>query len=340
MKHSNIAIFIPHSGCPHQCSFCNQRTISGQASSPSPEEVSGILRQAKVEIADPANTEIAFFGGSFTAVPASYRRTLLKAAEPFLGEDGFSGIRISTRPDAIDREVLSELKEAGVTAIELGAQSMRNEVLSANGRGHTAEQVRTASALIREQGFSLGLQMMTGLYQDDREGALFTARELAECRPDTMRIYPVAVLKGTELGRLWEAGIYRPMELAESVDLCAELLWYFHLKGIRVIKAGLHASAEVEANRLAGAYHPAFRELCEQRIYRERAMELLSCIPGADPVTIGVSPRAVSKMAGQKRENILLLEKETGRKLRIRGRAGLAEYEIILVEEEEGQHCF
>ena len=165
MKHSNVAIFIPHVGCPHLCSFCNQRNISGENSIPTGEDVKNICFSAINEITDKSNAEIAFFGGSFTAIDRTYMIELLSAASEFVGKGKFKGIRISTRPDYIDDEVLYILKKYGVTSIELGAQSMSDRVLEANERGHSAEDVRKASLLIKEHGFELGLQMMVGLYQ-------------------------------------------------------------------------------------------------------------------------------------------------------------------------------
>lgn len=172
MKHANVAIFVPHNGCPHQCSFCNQRSITGQQVQPTPQDILSAIQVAKSsQNAQIRETEIAFFGGSFTAIERSYMCALLNVAAPFVKDKTFSGIRISTRPDAIDDEILTLLKQYGVTSIELGAQSMDDSVLVHNQRGHTAEQVRTASRLIKSYGFSLGLQMMTGLYGDTVNGA-------------------------------------------------------------------------------------------------------------------------------------------------------------------------
>ncbi|MCI8441835.1 MAG: radical SAM protein [Provencibacterium sp.] len=306
MKHANIAFFVPHAGCPHRCSFCDQHAISGEAQPPSPDEVcqtlSGILQQQNHR-----ETEIAFFGGSFTAIERKTMVALLKAASVFIGPGRFSGIRISTRPDAIDREVLSILQAYRVTSIELGAQSMDERVLLLNHRGHTAQDVRRACSLIRETGFSLGLQMMTGLYGDTDTGALQTAKELAALHPDTMRIYPTAVLRGTGLERLFREGAYRPPGVEESIPLCAELLRYFTSHGIRVIRMGLHASPELEERLVAGAYHPAFRELCEgELLYIEMKRRLQTLLPGAYRIT--VHPTMVSRAVGQKKRNLQRLQ--------------------------------
>ncbi|MBR3789881.1 MAG: radical SAM protein, partial [Clostridia bacterium] len=175
MKHSNISLFVPHAGCPNQCSFCNQKTISGRVKELTKEEVKRTLEFASNSKLSAENTEIAFFGGSFTAINRDYMISLLEEAKPFIDNGLFSGIRISTRPDSIDEEVLGILKSYKVTAIELGAQSTNDEVLLYNRRGHTKADIINASLLIKKYGFSLGLQMMTGLYKSTRNRDIETA---------------------------------------------------------------------------------------------------------------------------------------------------------------------
>ncbi|MBQ3884903.1 MAG: radical SAM protein [Ruminococcus sp.] len=301
MKHSNISIFIPHVGCPHQCSFCDQRTISGAQHLPDGNEVREICSQALAEIKSPENTEIAFFGGSFTAIPRDYMTELLEAAEEFVGEGKFSGIRCSTRPDCIDDEILSLLKQRGVTAIELGAQSMSEKVLELNERGHTSADVVKAAGLIKKYGFELGLQMMTGLYGSSVQTDMETFNKLAELCPAVMRIYPVVILSGTKLAELYKSGEYVPYSFDEAVELCSEILQYADEKGIRVIKCGLHASEFVEQDMVGGFYHPAFRELCESRIYL-RKIEVLA--EGCSYVHISVPSRDISRAVGHKKSNI------------------------------------
>lgn len=307
MKHSNISIFVPHAGCPHQCSFCNQKTISGAQKPPSAQDVHTICRQAMSEVRDRQNCEIAFFGGSFTAIERGYMLELLDAAKCYIGENGFKGIRISTRPDFIDREILDILKAYGVTAIELGAQSMKDKVLSANERGHTAEDVYKASGLIREYGFELGLQMMVGLYQSTLNDELDTMKKIIKIHPDTVRIYPVVVLKGTKLGDLYESGDYKLMPLDTVVELCGRMLVEFDNKGIDVIKCGLHASDGVEGDMVAGYYHPAFRELCESLIYRQAVEKAVGEKCGT--VKLAVNPSCISKALGHKKSNVEYFKK-------------------------------
>lgn len=331
MKHSNISVFVPHVGCPHKCSFCDQRTISGAQSLPCGRDVREVCEQALREVRSPENTEIAFFGGSFTAIPRDYMLELLEAAKEYVGEGKFMGIRCSTRPDCISAEVLELLKGFGVTAIELGAQSMKDEVLEANERGHTAQDVVNASRLIREHGFELGLQMMTGLYKSSLADDMDTARKIADLAPDTVRIYPVAVLRGTRLGQLYLSGEYAPVPFDEMVEVCADIMKLFTDKGIRVIKCGLHASEFVEQDMVAGYYHPAFRELCEAAIYRSIILDAIEKeLPDCrGKVTAEVSSRCISKAVGQKRANIEFF-RERGLDLTIVGSETVPIYECKL----------
>lgn len=304
MKHSNIAIFVPHNGCPNACTFCNQREITGQAYQPTPQDIIHAVNTAR-QYSDTKNTEIAFFGGSFTAIPREYMTALLETAAPYVWSGEFQGIRLSTRPDCIDEEILDILKSHGVTAIELGTQSMCDEVLLANKRGHTVQDSIFSSELIKKYGFSLGLQMMTGLYGSNDEKDRYTAQQIADLQPDTVRIYPTIVMKGTELAELYRQGKYIPQTLETAVPLCAELLQFFEEQHIRVIRLGLHDSDSLKENMLAGAYHPSFRELCESRVMFENAVEMLTEYGISNgEVVFCVSPKSVSKFVGQKKSNI------------------------------------
>lgn len=308
MSHKNIALFVAHIGCPNMCSFCNQHIISGRQETATAADVHDAVKTALDSGC--RDGQLAFFGGSFTAIERSYMLELLSAAKPHIDACEITGIRISTRPDAIDEEVLQILKEYGVEAIELGAQSMDDEVLRLNRRGHSSDDVRNASHLIKSFGFELGLQMMTGLYGDSDAGAIKTAEELIKLQPDTVRIYPTVVLEGTELGDLYNQGKYKPQTLEEAVPLCATLLTMFEEAGIKVIRLGLHSGGNVEDGYVAGAYHPAFRELVEGRIYYEKALKGLSRFEGGLGHTykIHVNPKEISKMRGQKQQNIVQLK--------------------------------
>lgn len=300
MKKGNISIFVPHQGCPCACSFCNQKTITGQNELPTADDVRNAvdtaLRKKEYEY------EIAFFGGSFTAIDREYMLELLEAAYPYIKNGQVKGIRISTRPDCIDHEVLDILKKYGVTSIELGAQSMDDEVLEANRRGHTAQDVCNASELIKEYGFELGLQMMTGLYKDTAEKSIETAKKIIELAPSTVRIYPTVVLKGTYLAELYLKEEYVPLNADDSAELCAILVPMFENAGIKIIRLGLHSSRDIKENMLAGGFHDSFGELVKSRIMVNKILEL----PPAD-YQVYVNPRSVSKLKGNKKSNIYLL---------------------------------
>lgn len=327
MKHSNISVFVPHIGCPHRCSFCDQNTISGTQKAPSGKEVHDICERALSEIKSPENTEIAFFGGSFTAISEKYMTELLESVQEFIGEEKFKGIRISTRPDCISAEVLDVLKKYGVTSIELGAQSMVDSVLEANGRGHTAEDVFRACKLIREYGFELGLQMMIGLYKSTAYDELETVERIIEICPDTVRIYPVVILKNTRLGELYQSGRYKMFTFEQAVNMSSSAMAEFERNGIRVIKCGLHASEFVEKDMIGGFYHPAFRELCEGLIYRYN-MEYYVNVTDRNYV-FAVNRLCISKAVGHKKSNIEYFSRQ-GINIEIIGDENIPKYHVEL----------
>ncbi|MBQ6067487.1 MAG: radical SAM protein [Clostridia bacterium] len=325
MKHVNVALFVPHLGCPHTCAFCNQRAISGQTSPLTPEMIRDACETARACPHDVENSEIAFFGGSFTAIERDEMLRCLEAAKPYVGRD-FGGVRISTRPDGIDGKVLSVLKDYGVTAIELGAQSMDDTILALNERGHTAADTENAARLIKENGFSLGLQMMTGLYGSDGAKDRATAERFVKLSPDTVRIYPTVVLEHTKLAELWRQGSYEPPTLEEAVALCAGLLRLFRDNGIRVIRLGLHSGGSVAEGYLAGAYHPAFGELCESRVYRDLLEERFGGLPSG-AYAVYVNPRAVSRAIGHRKSNLAYF-REKGYHITVKPDDAAGQYEI------------
>lgn len=332
MSHSNISIFVPHSGCPHQCAFCNQKSITGsEAQIPETKTVRKICRQALAEVKNPKDTEIAFFGGSFTAINRADMLNLLETANEFIGDNKFCGIRISTRPDCIYPEVLKVLKEYNVKTIELGAQSMDDEVLSANERGHTAKDVENASRMIVEYGFDLGLQMMTGLYKSTVESDIATAKAIISLNPSQVRIYPTVILENTTLGEYFKKGVYKSYSLEKTVELCATLLEMFYESNIPVIKLGLHASELVQAQMLSGVYHPAFRELCEGMVFRNRIENELD-VCGIKSARVSVSKGRLSQAIGQKKSNSEYFNNK-GIKLRFSEDESLSGYQIKIEEE-------
>lgn len=268
--------------------------------------------------------EIAFFGGSFTAIDRAYMLSLLHAAQPFLGD--FYGIRISTRPDYIDSGILSLLRSYGVTSVELGAQSMDDSVLELNRRGHTAEDVEHACRLIRSFGLSLGLQMMTGLYGSTPEKDTQTAGRFVALHPDTVRVYPTVIMRDTPLADLYRCGKYRPYPLTQSVDLCAKLILLFAKADIALIRLGLHYSDSLISNSLGGNYHPAFKELCENKIFFDRFLEQAMRFDGKR-LTVTIHPKSLSKFLGQRKQNLTKLQ-SMGYELKLQFDDTLEKYEL------------
>ncbi len=328
MKHINVSLFVPHLGCPNDCIFCNQKTISGKTEPLKQEDILSAVNTAIKGNHDKNNSEIAFFGGSFTAIDRALMLSYLETVRPYIGTH-FSGIRISTRPDCIDEEILALLKRNGVTSIELGAQSMCEDVLIKNERGHSPRDTEAAARLIKEAGFSLGLQMMTGLYGSTDEKDIYTATKFIEMNPDTVRIYPTVVLENTALAGLFEKGEYLPPSLNSSVKLCAVLLKKFNEKGIKVIRLGLHSGGNVEEGFIAGVYHPAFRELVESEIYKNIIEEKLTGLPDGE-YTLSVSPKELSKAGGHKKSNILYFG-ERGKKIKLLPDENVSQYDVLLI---------
>lgn len=303
-----LPIFVPHRGCPHRCVFCDQRTISGCRRPVTAADVTRLLTEALPLAGQGA--EAAFYGGSFTAIPAEQQQELLDAVRPFLQTGAVAAVRVSTRPDAITPEVLERLRRGGVRTVELGCQSMDDVVLKASGRGHGREVVAPAVALLRQYGFAVILQMMTGLPEQTDESALETARVLAALRPDGVRLYPTVVVRGTALAERYSDGSYRPQTLEEATALGAKILELFLHSDIPVLRIGLQPSEELAQSVVAGPYHPALGELVKSRVYRNRAQALLETVkPGSDAV-LAVAPNRVSLMTGQKRCNVHWLRQQ------------------------------
>lgn len=247
-------------------------------------------------------TEIAFFGGSFTAIDRDYMLSLLNATRNYI--DKFKGIRISTRPDCINDEILEILKSYNVTSIELGAQSMDDVVLNANNRGHSALDVIKSSKLIKKYGFSLGLQMMTGLYMSDVQKDIETAKAFIALKPDTVRIYPTVIMKNTDLAKYYLDKTYIPYTLEQSVNLCAKLIVMFENAEIKIIRLGLHYSDSLVTNSYGDNYHPAFKELCESKIFFDKFIGIVNkCNVNKENFKVFINSRSLSKFLGQKKSN-------------------------------------
>lgn len=303
-----IPIFVPHLGCPRSCVFCNQRRISGCRAA-TPETVRSAVQA--VSFLPYEQYELAFYGGSFTAIPVQEQEELLGAALPFFRSGRISSVRVSTRPDAIDPETLERLSGFGVKTVELGAQSMVNSVLEASNRGHGSGDTVRAAELVKASGMELGLQMMTGLPGSGDEPDIETARRIMELRPDFVRIYPTVVLRDTELCDMWESGKYAEHTVEDAVRVCSAIVPMFDSAGIPVIRLGLNPTDGLSGgDAVAGAYHPALGELVRSRIFLIKARVLLANAPVGGNVILGVNRSMVSIMSGQKRENMLALKNE------------------------------
>ena len=299
-----IPVFVPHLGCRHECVFCNQRRISGSEKAATAATVKQAIEQSAALPRSGAKRQLAFYGGSFTAIEPERQEELLGAAAEAIGKGEIDAIRLSTRPDAIDETVLARLKRFGVETVELGAQSMDGEVLRLSGRGHTAEDVVRSSEAVKAAGFRLILQMMTGLPGDSAEKDIETAKKLIALRPDGVRIYPTVIVRDTALCDLWRAGEYREHTVEDAVAVCAQLMPLFEEANIPVIRLGLNPTEELsQGAAVAGAYHPALGELVRSRILLEKARALLAGTEPGSRVTLGVNAAELSQMIGQKRQN-------------------------------------
>lgn len=300
---SIIPVFIPHVGCPHDCVFCNQKKIAGTLSAPNGDEVRAAIE--KVLEYSGVTPQIAFYGGSFTAIPVPQMKEYLAAAKGFIDEGKAGEIRLSTRPDCIDEERLAILAEYGVGTIELGAQSMCDSVLQSSGRGHTAQDTVRAARLIKELGFKLILQMMTHLPGSDDEKDIATANAIAELSPDGVRIYPTVVIRDTALEALWREGKYTPVTPEAAAALGGCLLGIFEEKNIPVIRFGLNPTDDLSAGEaLCGAYHPALGEMAQSEKYlRACAAQIEDKGLFGGSIKICVNPRRISALVGQKKKN-------------------------------------
>ncbi len=332
-KRRIVPVFVPHLGCPNDCVFCNQRRISGSQTPATAETVREAIIESRKYIPAGTERELAFYGGSFTAIPAQEQEQLLRSALPFLRSGEISALRVSTRPDCVDEERAQRLKDYGVRTVELGVQSMCDDVLILSNRGHTAKDAENAVAVLKRFGFNIMLQMMTGLPGDTPEKSLYTAKKLCELEPDGVRIYPTVVIKDTRLYDMWKSGEYAEHTVAQAVSLCADLMDVFDAAGIPVIRLGLNPTDELSGGAAAaGAYHPALGELVASERYFRRISALLGddC-RGAD-VTIGVAKGQVSAAVGMRRANIERLIRECGvGSVKIRECGGVSRGEAVII---------
>jgi len=308
-KNFHIPIFVPHSGCPHDCVFCNQRKITGRQTDMTKEEAKKIVDShletiEKYNAKGTYNAEIAFFGGSFTAIDSKVQTELLSIAKSYLDSGRIHGIRCSTRPDAITEEILVNCKKYGMTAIELGVQSADEDVLLLSDRGHTFSDVEKASLLIKSFGIELGLQQMTGLPGDTYEKSIETAKKLAYLKPKNVRIYPTLVMENTRLFEMYKDGTYIPQSLDYAVNLAADIAEIYMNNNIEILRIALQTTDGVNEKTVIGPYHPAFAELVYSEIEKRKIeKELLEKNIRNCEYTIKAAYGNVSKIIGHKKCN-------------------------------------
>ena len=307
MKKRIIPIFVPHRGCPHDCIFCNQKKITGVSTDITSDDVRNIIEEYLTTIDKDASIEIAFFGGSFTAIDIDIQKSLLSVAKEYVDKGIVDDIRMSTRPDCIDDEILSMLKEYKASIIELGVQSLDEKVLIDSVRGHSDEDVFKSAQLIKKYGIKLGLQMMIGLPSDTEEKCLKTAKEFINLKPDCVRVYPTLVVKETGLEKMLNEGDYTPFTLEQSIDIVKKVLILFYTNNINVIRVGLQATEDIAIGKgvVAGPYHPAYRELVESKMYGDFIKNIIEKYKVDKNLEILVNKKNVSRILGNKKSNVL-----------------------------------
>jgi histone acetyltransferase (RNA polymerase elongator complex component) len=310
-KHANIPIFIPELACPHQCVFCDQQKISGSQKVPEPREIKTIIDQYLCTIPKGRIIQIAFYGGNFTGIPIELQEHYLKEAQKYVENGSVQGIRLSTRPDYINEEIIHLLKKYGVSTVELGAQSTNDEVLKRSGRGHLFSDIVKASKLIKESGIELGLQMMIGLPGDNFERSYRTAEDIISLGARNTRIYPTLVVKGTKLADMYLKGLYDPLGLEEAVQYTKEIYLLFIKHKLKVLRTGLHPSGELMPGHslIAGPYHVSFKELVLTEIWTDILKKALNDL-GSRSVRIKVPESQLNYAVGFKGKNLKEFKKQ------------------------------
>ena len=304
-----VPVFIPHAGCPHRCVFCDQtRTTGRSAEFPDLDRLQDDIDRFLAYRRDPRRpAEIAFFGGNFLGLTPERIRFLLDMGAGYVTRGMVKGLRFSTRPDTIGSEALERIAGYPVTTIELGVQSMNNEVLEISRRGHTAEDTRRAVALLRTKPYRLGLQMMVGLPGDTRSQSLDSGKQIAALAPEFVRIYPTLVLQDSPLARWRTQGRYTPMDLEQCVDLVKSLLALFLGRGIRIARMGLQPTTDLnpDAGVEAGPFHPAFGELVHAALWKDALNRCLTSHPPRGGILeIAAHPTNISRVRGQRNATV------------------------------------
>lgn len=329
-KHRTIPVFVPEMACPFRCIYCNQQVITGQTALPSDEEIVETVEQYLKTMPEEAEVEVGFFGGTFTGIAKAEQERMLRLVRPYLERGDVKSVRLSTRPDYIDEEIVALLKAGGVGTVELGVQSMDDEVLRKVHRGYDSTRVREAVACIQRAGMEAGMQMMIGLPGDTKEKSLATAREIVRIGATNTRIYPTLVVKETALARMWERGEYEALSVEEAVDWCKDLLRLFEENGVTALRVGLHPTEGFISGTdyLAGPFHVAFKELVETEIMRDEILKATEGMRGGR-VRIAVGRRMVNAAAGHGGKNKKELEHRFTA-VNIVADDGLEGYEVIV----------
>ena len=315
-----VPIFIPNQGCPHRCIFCEQEKITDSSTRPVSElTIKKIIEKAvkSTGFFDKSVREIAFYGGTFTRLPTEKMKKLLRVVSPYLRQGLFSSIRVSTRPDSLDENRLDLLKDFSVSTVELGAQSMDDNVLKLSQRGHTVKDIIESFYLLRERGFKVGIQLMPGLPGDSEEKFMTTVKEVVKLRPDMARLYPAIVINGTELARWYNNGQYRPLQLDEAVKICRESCLLLEERGIPVIRIGLMSSQSLleKGQIIAGPWHTAFGFIVRSGIYQKKITHYLPGYMEAEEIRLRVPGREIPLVRGYKNLGLRLIEEKTGAKV-------------------------
>lgn len=311
-----IPVFIPHKGCPFDCIYCNQKIISGQTEEMTVEKMNETIKEHLSTVGEDSYIEIGFYGGSFTGIEAQKQIQFLEAADEYYRLGRIKGIRLSTRPDYIDPEIVGRLKKYNVKTIELGVQSLDEEVLRISGRGHNADDVYKAVRFIKESGIELGIQTMIGLPGSNTKKDIDTAKKVVDLKPSIVRIYPTLVVKNTYLEKMFNDGKYAPLSVEEAVGLCAKLLDLYNENSIKVIRIGLQPTDNINSDFdvVAGPFHPSFRQLVESRLWLykiENYLKEYSLFEERD-IIIYTGKKYICDIIGQRRGNIEYLKNKYG----------------------------
>ncbi|WP_308007845.1 radical SAM protein [uncultured Fusobacterium sp.] len=307
MKHYNIPIFISHFGCPNACVFCNQKKINGRETDVTMEDLKEIIETYLETLPKNSKKEVAFFGGTFTGISFDLQRQYLETVHKYIKEGLIDGIRLSTRPDCINKEILEQLKKYGVTSVELGVQSLDEKVLKATARYYPVETVAKACSLLKKYNIELGIQLMIGLPESTFESDFLTAKRALKMNPDAARIYPTLVIKGTKMEEMFKNGEYEALSIEEAIERTRKIYSLLEINGVNVIRVGLQPSEDLreEGVVLGGPFHPAFRELVETEIY----YKFFSLIVKKEKrLDIRANERNISKLVGIKKANRMRLK--------------------------------